>query len=39
MVLGEAEDIKGMANRPGIKFESFDYIKQALILGCFPDQL
>lgn len=39
LVLGEADDIRGRVDHPGIQIESFDYIKQTLILGCFPDQL
>ena len=39
LVLGEADDIKGRVDHAGIQIESFDYIKQTLILGCFPDQL
>jgi hypothetical protein len=39
LIVGEEGDIKRLGQKGSAKIQSFEYVIQTLILGCFPDEL
>jgi hypothetical protein len=39
LIIGDEGDVKRIDHRGSPKIESFEFIIQTLLLGCFPDEL
>ena len=39
LIIAEEGDVRKLEARGGPRIESFEFIIQTLILGCFPDEL